>query len=60
MEDEYTSGPWTGFYTYATGAREKMDLSLTFREGIVSGAVCEVVVDDIWHGAEHPSRPRSR
>ena len=37
MEDEYTSGPWTGFYTYANGHRERMDLSLTFREGKVSG-----------------------
>jgi len=38
MEDDFTSGPWTGFYTYAGGHRERMDLSLTFREGAVSGA----------------------
>ncbi len=37
MEDEYTSGPWTGFYTYSNGLRERMDLSLTFREGKVTG-----------------------
>jgi hypothetical protein len=33
---------------------------LQARKGILSGAVCEVEVDDIWHGAEHPLRPRSR
>jgi hypothetical protein len=38
MEDEFTSGPWTGFYTYSDGRRERMDLSLSFREGVVSGA----------------------
>ncbi len=38
MEDEYTSGPWCGFYTYAGGRRERMDLSLTFREGALTGA----------------------
>jgi hypothetical protein len=38
MEDEFTSGPWTGFYTYPDGRRERMDLSLSFREGVVSGA----------------------
>ncbi len=38
MEDEFTSGPWTGFYTYPGGRRERMDLSLTFREGKVTGS----------------------
>ena len=37
MDDEYTSGPWTGFYLYANGKRERMDLSLTFREGKITG-----------------------
>ena len=38
MEEDFSSGPWVGFYTYAGGRRERMDLSLTFREGSVSGA----------------------
>lgn len=38
VEEEFTSGPWTGFYTYSGGRRERMDVSLTFREGTVSGA----------------------
>ena len=38
VEDDFTSGPWTGFYTYATGARERMDLTLTFKQGFVTGS----------------------
>lgn len=38
MEDEFTSGPWTGFYRYADGHRERMDLTLSFREGRVTGS----------------------
>jgi len=38
VEDEFTSGPWTGFYTYSWGHRERMDLTLSFREGRVSGS----------------------
>ena len=38
VEDEFTSGPWTGFYTYEDGRKGRMDLSLSFREGTVSGA----------------------
>jgi hypothetical protein len=38
VEDDFTSGPWTGFYTYSNGRRERMDLSLTFRLGVVTGS----------------------
>lgn len=38
LDDEYLSGPWTGFYTYAGGHRERMDLFLSFREGRVAGS----------------------
>ena len=38
VEDDFTSGPWTGFYTYANGRKERMDLSLTFKQGVVTGA----------------------
>jgi hypothetical protein len=38
VEDDFSSGPWTGFYIYSTRRRERMDLSLTFRQGVVSGA----------------------
>jgi hypothetical protein len=38
MEDDFCSGPWTGFYTYSNRRRERMDLALRFRQGVVSGA----------------------
>ena len=38
VEDDFTSGPWTGFYNYSNGRRERMDLSLTFKQGVVTGA----------------------
>lgn len=38
MEDDFTSGPWTGFYTYSTNRRERMDLALSFRQGVVTGS----------------------
>lgn len=35
---DFDSGPWTGFYNYkAGGARHRMDLTLLFVRGIVSG-----------------------
>ena len=37
MDDDFTSGPWTGFYNYSNGRRERMDLSLTFKQGVVTG-----------------------
>ena len=45
MEDDFGSGPWTGFYTYSTNHRERMDLALTFRQGVVSGAGIDPVGD---------------
>ena len=38
VEDDFTSGPWTGFYTYSDSRRERMDLSLTFKQGVVTGS----------------------
>jgi hypothetical protein len=38
VDDDFGSGPWTGFYTYSTKHRERMDLSLSFRQGVLSGA----------------------
>ena len=38
MEDDFTSGPWTGFYIYSNNRRERMDLSLTFKQGVVTGS----------------------
>lgn len=36
---QFVSGPWRGFYTYnAIGDRGRMDLDLTFKEGIVTGS----------------------
>jgi hypothetical protein len=45
VEDEFTSGPWTGFYIYSNGRRERMDLSLSFREGRLSGVGRDPVGD---------------
>ena len=45
MEDDFSSGPWTGFYTYSNGVREKMDLSLTFHKGMLSGAGSDPIGD---------------
>ena len=33
----YPSGPWTGFYNYGPGDRRRMDLELTFENGLMSG-----------------------
>lgn len=37
MEDDFTSGPWTGFYIEWNGRRDRVDLSLAFKEGRVTG-----------------------
>ncbi len=36
-ESLFPSGPWTGFYNYRPGDRHRMDLALTFAEGVLSG-----------------------
>lgn len=37
-EMTFPSGPWTGFYNYGVGTgRYRMDLSLTFSNGTISG-----------------------
>jgi hypothetical protein len=33
----FPSGEWTGFYNYRPGARHRMDLRLTFANGLLSG-----------------------
>ena len=38
MEDDFTSGPWTGFYIEWNGQRMRVDLSLTFKEGRMTGS----------------------
>jgi hypothetical protein len=38
VSDElFPSGPWTGFYNYQPGDRHRMDLALTFANGLMSG-----------------------
>ncbi len=38
MSDElYPSGPWVGFYNYQPGDRHRMQLHLTFANGMISG-----------------------
>ena len=36
-EPLFPSGPWTGFYNYQPGDRHRMDLALTFANGVMSG-----------------------
>jgi hypothetical protein len=33
----YPSGPWVGFYNYQPGSRHRMQLHLTFANGVISG-----------------------
>ena len=33
----FPSGPWTGFYNYRPGDRHRMDLQLTFANGVLRG-----------------------
>ena len=33
----YPSGPWVGFYNYQPGDRHRMQLNLTFTNGVISG-----------------------
>lgn len=37
--DAFESGPWTGFYLYVPGGeKHRMDMELTFKDGLVNGA----------------------
>jgi len=36
-DDQFPSGPWTGFYNYAPGDKHRMDLHLDFGGGCISG-----------------------
>jgi hypothetical protein len=36
-ESLFPSGPWTGFYNYQPGDRHRMELGLTFANGVMSG-----------------------
>ena len=36
-EELFPSGPWVGFYNYRPGDRHRMNLSLTFANGTMSG-----------------------
>lgn len=54
MEDDFSSGPWTGFYTYATGGRGRMRLGLSFRSGAVSGTGSDPVGDFSIRGRYDP------
>ena len=38
VEDEFASGPWTGFYIEWNGRRDRVDVSLAFKEGRVTGS----------------------
>ena len=36
-EDLFPSGPWTGFYNHRPGDRHRMDMELTFENGVITG-----------------------
>ena len=36
-DDQFPSGPWTGFYNYVPGDKHRMDLHLSFSDGSVAG-----------------------
>ncbi len=36
-EELFPSGPWTGFYNYGPGERHRMELGLTFANGLMGG-----------------------
>ena len=36
-DPQFPSGPWTGFYNYHPGDRHRMDLHLSFANGLISG-----------------------
>lgn len=55
VEDEFASGPWTGFYVYAGGRKEPMDLTLSFRDGLVDGSGADPVGDFVLRGRYDPS-----
>lgn len=52
MDDDFPSGPWVGYYLYAAGgARHRMELTLNFKEGLVSGDGFDDVGPFLLHGA---------
>lgn len=37
--DDFAGGPWTGFYLYVPGGpKHRMDMDLTFKDGVVTGS----------------------
>ena len=36
-DEQFPSGPWTGFYNYGPGQRHRMDLHLNFTNGSLGG-----------------------
>lgn len=36
-ESRFPSGPWVGFYNYRPGDKHRMDLQLSFENGVVTG-----------------------
>ena len=36
-DEQFPSGPWTGFYNYGPGDRHRMELGLTFMNGCMTG-----------------------
>jgi len=37
MSEDFPSGEWTGFYNYRPGDRHRMDLQLSFSNGLIAG-----------------------
>ncbi len=56
-DEDFPSGPWTGYYQYPDGRRSGMDLQLRFFKGQISGSGLDEVggfsVDGTYNDANH-------
>ncbi|GEM_PF-5271309 len=51
VEDDFTSGPWTGYYAYPDGHRDRMELALSFRDRRLSGSGMDPIGAFVLEGA---------
>jgi len=49
-ESNFPSGPWVGFYNYQPGDKHRMDLQLSFANGVVAGTGNDDVAPFVING----------
>lgn len=49
-DDLFPTGPWTGFYTYDPADKHRMDLRLSFLDGVICGEGTDDVGAFLIHG----------